>query len=430
MKRTKAIAILAMACGLAIGGNAMAAHGASTGSPAATQYTSNATTAFAGDLLAALEKDSAGKNLFFSPYSISAALAMTAQGAKGNTRDQMIKTLHLSDMNTYRLAMASVQRLNSTGPDDKRPFQFSVANALWVDKTFPLQEDYVAAVKKDFSAEVNAVDFLTGAEAARQQVNAWVETQTHEKIKDLLPAGSVDKATAMVLTNAIYFKGAWMTPFTPSATSDQPFHVDGTHDVTVPLMQGPSGTFLKYLETDDFQAVSLPYRMRAANDRGGAEDGLAPNMISMLVIVPKKVDGLAAVEKQMTAQQLAQWMGALESQPVQVFLPKFKMSSSFELSSPLKAMGMTDAFSSEADFSGISPSANDRLKISAVIHKAYVDVNEQGTEAAAATAVTMMRMAMVQNKAVIRADHPFMFAIYDGATGTVLFMGQVVNPKE
>ena len=272
---------------------AAAAGNEARGAEAATPAASAGNPAFSTELFAQLDKDAGTKNLFLSPYSISMAMAMTAQGAKGETRAQMDRVLHLDSANAAENRAALLDEFVAGAGGEERPFTLSVANAIWSDQTFPMQADFVATVQKQFRAEAETVDFLNAAEAGRSRINGWVQKQTNDKIKDLLPAGSVDKSTALVLTNAIYFKGAWQTPFRESATSDQPFHVDGAHDVTVPMMQLPSGTFCGYAETDDFQAVSLPYKTSDGRDgRDAVRDHL-----SMVVIVPKKVDGLAAVGK-------------------------------------------------------------------------------------------------------------------------------------
>jgi serpin B len=400
---------------------------ARTASPAATD-TAGRNNDFAADLYVRLTKSAADKNLFLSPYSISAALAMAAQGARGKTADQMNSVLHI--LPDFQAGMAEItQALNP----QNAPFELSVANALWVDRTFPLSDIFVANCRKNYDAGVIGVDFVNQAEAARQQINAAIAAQTHDKIKDLLPPNSVDRSTALVLTDAIYFKGTWETPFPKDATTDQPFHAAGGTDVTVPLMKSPSGTTYGYAETDDAQMVSLPYKgaptaSAPAGARGRAPAG--PSTLSMFIILPKKVDGLPAIEKQATAANLAKWTTGLRRQPVQVYLPRFKMTAESELSKELQALGMTDAFTRSADFSGISASDAGKLAISAVIHKAFVDVNEEGTEAAAATAVTMVRSAiMAGNRVEFRADHPFLFLIRHEPTGSILFMGQVNNPK-
>ena len=401
--------------------------------PAAAD-TANRNIGFAADLYAQLNKANGGKNLFLSPYSISAALGMTAQGARGKTADQMNKVLNIGG--DFQAGMAEITTaLNPKGA----PFELSVANGLWVDQTFPLAAGFVADCRKNYDAGIVGVDFVRNSEAARKQINTAIAAQTHDKIQDLIPPKAVDSSTALVLTNAIYFKGTWENPFPKDATTDQPFHAVGGKDETVPMMKSPSGAMFAYAETDDAQILSLPYKgapaagavvptPSPARGRGGAAPG--PSTLSMLIILPKKSGGLADIEKQATAANLTKWATGLRRQAVSVFLPRFTMTTQFELSPELQALGMTDAFTRATDFSGISASAGGKLSISAVIHKAFVDVNEEGTEAAAATAVVMVRsMAMPGNRIEFRADHPFLFMIRHEPTGSILFLGHVNNPK-
>ncbi len=425
MKRSLPIVLTSLAA--LLGGNAI-----TTAATSAATDTAGRNNSFAADLYAQLNQSGGDKNLFLSPYSISAALAMTAQGARGKTADQMNQTLHIGG--DYQAGMAEItQALN---PKDAS-FQLSVANALWVEQTFPLSADFVDQCKKNYAAGVTNVDFLHNAEPARKQINTAIADQTHDKIKDLIPARAVDSSTALVLTNAIYFKGAWQIPFHKEATSDQPFHAAGGADVTVPLMKSPNGTYYAYGETDDAQIVALPYKgaplvADAANRPPNAPPLSGPPTLSMLIILPKKADGLPALEKQATATNIAKWTGSMGHQRVNLFLPRFTMTTQFELSAPLKALGMTDAFTPHADFSGICASAGDKLMISAVIHKAFIDVNEEGTEAAAATAVMMVGASArpAAPPVEFRADHPFLFLIRHDPTGSILFMGHVNNPKE
>ena len=400
---------------------------ANAATPTATD-TASRNIGFAADLYTQLNKTNSDKNLFLSPYSISAALGMTAQGARGKTADQMNKVLNIGG--DFQAGMAEItQELNPKNAT----FALSVTNGLWVDQTFPLAAGFVGDCKKNYDAGVVGMDFVHNAEGARKQINTAIAAQTHDKIQDLIPQGAVDSTTALVLTNAIYFKGAWVTPFTKQATTDQPFHAADGKDVTVKMMQAPSSANWAYGETDDAQIVSLPYKGAELPAVGGAPRGYVPtgpSTMSMLVVLPKKAGGLAAVEQQATAANIAKWVGALRSQNVVVFLPRFTMTTQFELSKELKALGMTDAFSEAADFSGIFASAANKLAISAVIHKAFIDVNEEGTEAAAATAVMMVGSAFRPGQPIqFRADHPFLFMIRHEPTGSILFMGHVNNPK-
>jgi serpin B len=249
-------------------------------------------------------------------------------------------------------------------------------------------------------------------EQARKVINAWVEKQTKDKIKDLLQPGVLDVDTRLVLTNAIYFKGLWAQKFKKSATKEEPFHTAGGGSVKAPLMH-QTGDF-KYLDGGDFQALEMPYRGQG---------------LSMVVLLPKKADGLAALEAKLTGPNLAAWLGKLRKQEVEVALPRFKMTRALALNATLEALGMRKAFiPGGADFSGMAGSAGRRLFIQAVVHQAFVDVNEEGTEAAAATAVAVGADSEPPPPPVFRADHPFVFLVRDNRSGSVLFLGRLANP--
>ena len=254
---------------------------AQSASPAALD-TAGRNNAFAADLYAQLNKAAAAKNLFLSPYSISAALAMTAQGARGKTADQMDQVLHIGP--DFQSGMAEIT--TALNPKDA-PFELSVSNALWVDQTYPLALPFVDDCRKNYSAAVLGVDFVNNAEAARKTINDAIAAQTHDKIKDLLAPNTVDRSTALVLTDAIYFKGTWETPFPKNATTDQPFHAAGGKDVTVPLMKSPSGTMYGYAETDDAQILALPYLAhRTPNPRSAPGPAPAHGPLPPVVAAP------------------------------------------------------------------------------------------------------------------------------------------------
>jgi serpin B len=364
--------------------------------------------AFAFALYAQLrERDG---NLFFSPESISTALAMTYAGAKGQTAEEMASTLHFS-LGQERLHPAMAALLHDLHADrEAKGYQLHTANALWGQKGVPFLPEFLALVKDNYGAGLNEVDFRNATEQARQTINAWVEKQTNDKIKNLIAEGVLRPDTDLVLTNAIYFKGDWASPFKKERTHDAPFQVSADEKVTVPLMEQTAK--FSYLDGDTFQALELPY---AGQD------------LSMVVLLPKKADGLAALEQQLTEARVRGWLARLRPEEVRVALPRFKVESGFDLAKTLEAMGMKQAFTPEADFSGMDGRRD--LFISAVIHKAYADVNEEGTEAAAATAVLMTRAAARINP-IFRADHPFVFLIRDTRSGSVLFLGRVVNPSK
>lgn len=347
-------------------------------------------------------------NLFFSPVSISTALAMTYAGARGRTAEQMAAVLHFSlDQHRLHAALAAILReLNAR--DKPRSYQLVVANALWGQKGYSFLGGFRETVRINYGAGLNEVDFETATEQARKTVNAWVEKNTHDKIKELIKPRVLDSSTRLVLTNAIYFKGNWASQFKKNQTADADFTVTADQRVIVPMMN-QKGQF-KYLGGDSFQALELPY---AGKD------------LSMVIFLPKKIDGLEEFEKSLTAEGLADWLSKLRSQQVTVAIPKFKVTAEFALKEALSEMGMPVAFSfADADFSAMSGAKD--LRISAVIHKAFVDVNEEGTEAAAATGVVMQPRS--SRTMVFRADHPFVFLIRDNRSNSILFMGRVMNP--
>lgn len=351
-------------------------------------------------------------NLFFSPGSIATALVMTYAGARGRTQQQMQGVLHLrlADQQLHAAFGTLGKLLNSGG--DQQGYRLSMANRLWGQKTYPFQADFLQLTRAQYGAELAPVDFAQ-SEPARQLINKWVEDQTQDKIADLIPPGVLNGMTRLVLTNAIYFKGAWDADFDPKFTEDAPFHLAGNQEVAVPLMHQVDD--FRYAEAEGLQLLELPY---------------AKNRLSMLVLLPRQVDGLADLESKLTADTVARWASGLRKQKVRVYLPRFKMTSQFQLADALSAMGMPLAFSDEADFSGISTA--DELKISAVIHKAFVDVNEEGTEAAAATAVVIAETSArrdPQEPVLFRADHAFVFLIRDHQTDAILFLGRLAEPK-
>ena len=370
-------------------------------------------TAFALDLYAQLRTQDG--NLFLSPYSISSALAMTYAGARANTAAEMEQTLHFTggQAGTHPAFAALQARL--TKIEEKGDIQLAVANSLWPHISHPFLPGYLAQVKAAYDAVITPQDFAGNTEGARRTINRWVEQKTRDKIKDLIPPGNLDALTRMVLVNAIYFKGNWAVPFKSAQTAPGEFYVSTDSTVRVPLMNQTRG--MPHGEFEDCQVVKLLY--------AGGE-------LSMLVVLPKEKAGLAALEARLTPEQVAEWRAGLSERQVRLSLPKFKLTWGVaELKEPLKALGMVDAFSdTQADFSGMDGQA-DWLYIGAVLHKAFVEVNEEGTEAAAATAVVMQARAMRPPPQVeFRADHPFLFLIQEEATGAILFMGRMADPSK
>ncbi len=351
-------------------------------------------------------------NVFVSPYSLATALAMTYAGARGETAAEMARTLHFPPdrgrVHTETHALG--EAIKGSAGDEQRPFALSTANALWVRAGEPLLPDFVKLLDQHYHAGLREIDFRT-AEKAREIINRWVEAQTKEKIKDLLAAPYPYPNTALILTNAIYFKGRWSEPFTKEETRDADFTV-GPGTVSRVAMMQRAGQ-MAYLDTGTFHAVELPY---------------AGDALSMVLLVPKKDGGLAALERSLDWTALAARFTDFRPRRVNLYLPRFKIEYRVALEKTLAAMGMRLAFSSDADFSGINGQRD--LFVSAVLHKAFVEVNEEGTEAAAATAVAFGRSkAAPQPIVTVRADQPFVFLIRDRRTGCILFLGRLVNPR-
>jgi serpin B len=363
--------------------------------------------AFACDLFTQLRSEPG--NLFFSPFSIHIALAMTADGARGETLDEMVKVLHLPKEAKARLAAGDVARFYALGGEG---YELAVANNLWGQQGFPWKADFLERQRTSYGAELTSVDFKAAAnrETARKMINASIEKSTRDKIKDLLKSDDLTEKTRLVLTNAIYFKGQWLTEFDKKATKDAPFTLaDGTKK-NMPLMAVESN--FSYMETEEFQAVELPYKGKA---------------ISMVVLLPKKHDGMPALEKQLSAKELEAWIKKMGATTVNLALPKFKSENRIQLADVLaKKMGMALAFDPQkADLLGMATlPPGDILFISKVIHQSFVEVNEEGTIAAAATAVVVKVDPSEKKELVFRADHPFIYLIRDTKTGNILFLGR------
>jgi serpin B len=363
-------------------------------------------TRFALDLYQKLR--GTGGNLFFSPFSISAALAMACAGARGDTQAQMAQALHfLLDQQQLHPAFALLgAKLGEVGK--KGHVQLKIANTLWPRKGRKFLKEYLALTKKSYGVRITQIDY-GDEEAARHTINSWVEERTESRIKDLIAPGVLDRWTLLVLVNAIYFKGEWTSQFDGNLTGEAPFWVASDSQVQVSMMTQKHD--FRVGEVDGLQILELPY---AGDD------------LSMIVLLPKEMDGLAKLEGSLTVENLDGWTKVLTKTEVEVSLPRFELSFPFRLDDTLKSMGMLDAFSDQADFSGMDGTRE--LSIGAVLHKAFVAVNEQGTEAAAATAVIMQLKALSFPSVVFRADHPFFFLIRENGTGSILFIGRVINP--
>ena len=362
---------------------------------------------FALNLYRRLASDAgAGRNLFFSPSSLTTAMAMAHAGAKGETADQIASVLHLQP---------GVSPGGFTGKAQSPGNELAVANAMWGQRGYGFAADYVGRLEREFGAALFELDFAANAGAARKRINDWAERQTHGRIKDLMPPPTVTSDTVLVLTNAVYFKGKWQRPFDPRSTAEAPFFVSVDAPVNVPMMS-QRGRFRRVIR-DGAQALELPY--------GGGE-------VSMVILLPDDCDGLTKLEQTLTSEALDGWLTDVSQAPAEslaVTIPKFTTSGEFSLAQTLAAMGMPDAFDfAKADFSGMN-GGKERLAISVVVHKAFVAVDEEGTEAAAATGVAVTRTAALKPAPPFRADHPFLFVIREAKSGNVLFLGRVMNPK-
>jgi serpin B len=337
---------------------------------------------------------------------------MTALGAKGETASQIAEVLHLDgEASAGSLGPLIAAVRDAVKPTDGGDATVATANAGWFDESEPILPDYLDRIRASFGAEPHRVDFRKSPDAARAVVNRWVADQTRDKIQDLLKAEHVTSDTSFILTSAIYFKGYWTIPFDANRTRDGEFHAaDGP---TPARLMNQSAQRLPYREDDEAQAVALPYK-----------DG----SLAMIVVLPKKPDGLAAVEAGLTAERVQEWAASMRPTAVNLTLPRFQSTAEIDLKDVLSGLGMADAFDpAKADFSGITGRRD--VFLSAVVHKAFVEVEEKGTEAAAATGIVASRTSAIAPPPVVfRADRPFLYMIRDSATGAILFIGRLAKP--
>jgi serpin B len=365
---------------------------------------------FAMDLYAQLRETDG--NICISPYSISSALDMATAGAAGKTQQQMLSVLHWTDPANELPAAAATLTAEMLKSSPHGP-KISIANALFSQSGYPFRQPFLDVLSKQYGAPLQEVDFAGQPTQACDQINQWAKKQTHDLIPNAMPESAITPLTRLVLVDAIYFKAKWEQEFRPYGTEKQPFFIAGKDPVTVPLMS-EKGSF-DYMENDSLQAVSLPYM----------------GDYSMVILLSKKRDGLADLESSLTTDGLTGWISKLAPQETQVYLPKFKIEGEYQLVGQLAKLGMTDAFNSSADFSGMTSA--EKLCINTVIHKTYIAVDEAGTEAAAVTAIGVTAMAMMQHPhpqpVIFRADHPFLFMLRHHPTGAILFLGRISNPK-
>src|SRR6266550_3733401 len=372
------------------------------------------------------------ENLCVSPYSIESALAMTFAGADGETRTEMARVLHFpSDASAVSASFASLQhsleemsvKTAELVKESKRfggptePITLSIANRLFAQKGYDFRESFLALVKQNFGAAFELLDFVHDSSRATQHINKWVADQTRDRIRDLIPSGALDETTRLVLANALYLKAPWVDPFSEKATRPEPFHVHGSAPVDVPMMQKRDKHF-GYAKREGYTAVSLPY--------SGYD-------LQFLVLLPDNVNALHALESKLTSEMLAECAKLETRAEVDLHLPKFKLEPpTIALAEKFEALGMKTAFDQpqgSANFDRMAPrKPNDYLFISQVFHKTFIAVDEKGTEAAAATAVAMMRataLAPKQQPVEVKVDRPFLYAIQHVPSGVCLFLGRV-----
>jgi serpin B len=342
-------------------------------------------------------------NLFLSPLSVSLALAMTYAGAGGETAREIAAVMHFPE-DKARLAAANAELLTTLDSTDAdRPWELSLANRLWGRSDFAFKARFLATTRESYGAELATLDFGNTPELARGTINRWVATETEQKIPALLQSGDLTTETALVLTNAIYFFGRWSQPFPESGTGAQPFDVSASQTVTTAMMS----------QVGRFEYAALPraelLQLRYAGDE-----------MALVILLPSERFGLGALEQALTASDLQDWLAALQPRELRIVVPKLKLTSRFELTETLRSLGMVTPFTPRADFSAMTGAS---IFIDKVIHEARLEVDERGTEAAAATAVVMRK-----GPQTLRIDHPFLFLIRDLRHGGILFAGRVVDP--
>ena len=348
-------------------------------------------------------------NIFFSPYSIFVALSMAYEGAKGNTATEMQNVLNVLQNNSATLG--SFGRVYNLLNQNQVGYTISTANAFWAHQDYTFLKEYLGLLENFYMAEANELDFAKNVEAA-ETINNWIEEQTHDKIKDMIQPDMLSDLTKLVLTNAIYFKGLWANPFNPDDTYETDFKLTSEETVKINMMASDDDSVFNYTETEDLQILELQY---AGND------------LSMIIILPKE-NNISIAESAITAANLTKWRNDLIAKEIVVQIPKFKFEKKYPLNNHLKEMGIIDAFlPGVADFSGMDRTNN--LFISTALHQSYIEVNEEGTEAAAATAI-IMELTVTPDQKEFIADHPFVFLIQHKETSAVLFMGRVMNPAE
>ncbi|KAM7099057.1 leukocyte elastase inhibitor-like isoform 1-T1 [Molossus nigricans] len=373
-----------------------------------------ANTRFALDLFRTLNEKNPTGNIFISPISISSALAMVFLGARGATAAQMSKTLHFDVVKEIH---SRFQSLNADINKRGAPYVLKLANRLYGEKSYHFLPEFLAATRTAYGADLASVDFQRASEGARRVINEWVKGQTEGKIPELLATGMVDDTTKLVLVNAIYFKGSWQEKFSEKATTDAPFRLNKKDTKTVKMMYQKKEFPYGYIEELKCRVLELPYQ--------GGE-------LSMVILLPDDIEdeatGLKQIEEQLTLEKLHEWTKPerLHLTEVNVHLPRFKLEDSYNLNSPLARLGVEDLFNSKADLSGMSGARD--LFVSQIVHKSFVEVNEEGTEAAAATAFIAFGCSMSMPEEHFVVDHPFIFFIRHNPSTNILFLGRLASP--
>lgn len=355
-------------------------------------------------------------NIIFSPISISSTFVVVYAGAAGTTASQMQKALHFSlDQSELQPAFHKLtQQLTSYNQDINNDFRLKLVNSIWVQTGFPLRPEFLQQLPVDYQDRIRMVDFALQPDSVRNEINRRVLERTYGRIVDIIPFGMISKSTRLMLVTGIYAKAKWQMPFNPSHTKPAPFfNKDKT--ITTPMMETLAS--FPYLKTESFSMVELPYT--PARD--------SPLQLTMVVVLPDSKNGLDAVEKEFSIEGLNKWMSQMSQQRVRVTLPKFSFSEGLSIKELLEKLGMPVAFTPQADFSKMTSVQG--LAIGDVVHKAFIEVDENGTEAAAATAVSMNLTSMPSQKIEeFRADHPFIFFMIEKSTGAILFVGRLINP--
>nr|CAJ38562.1 serpin 2 precursor [Branchiostoma lanceolatum] len=362
---------------------------------------------FALELYKALHKDHP-ENIFFSPFSISTCLAMTYLGARNETAQQMSHVLRFNKVNQTDFHERFHHLLTQVHHPD-RLYTLKTANRLFGQNSFKFGQKFLDETSRNYGAELAPLDFRGNTEGARQTINNWVEEQTDNRIQEIMEPGFLSPETVLVLVNAIYFKGSWESPFYTSDTMLNSFHVNPEEDVQVPMMYQDGMFKFGRDENLNCQILEMPYKGKH---------------LSMVLVLPDKIDGLNAIETSLTPELLNRWQNSMVKEDVGILIPKFKLVQDFGLSEKLSEMGMPDLFGTNVDLSGMTGSRD--LHVDALLHKAFVDVNEEGTEAAAATAGDIVLSGPTYE---FDADRPFLFFIKDNDTNSILFMGRLVRPE-